>query len=48
MDEFGLDKNEASKYLGKLTRTGQARESRQDDKIYYLGSHNKGIQHANV
>ena len=36
---FGLHRNEAAKYTGKLVRTGQAREQRREGRIYYLGSH---------
>lgn len=32
---FGLHKNEASKYLGKLTRTGQAQERREAGEVYF-------------
>jgi len=45
---FGLHKNEASKYLGKLTRTGQAREHRKDGEMYFSGVHDKEAKHANV
>lgn len=36
---FGLHRNEASKYLGKLVRTGKARELRKQMEIYYSGIH---------
>jgi wyosine [tRNA(Phe)-imidazoG37] synthetase (radical SAM superfamily) len=45
---FGLHRNEASKYLGKLTRTGQAQEQRRNGEVYYLGAHKRGATHANV
>jgi wyosine [tRNA(Phe)-imidazoG37] synthetase (radical SAM superfamily) len=34
-ESFDLHRNEASKYLGKLTRTGKVQEMRKDDKLYY-------------
>ncbi len=34
-ESFGLHRNEASKYLGKLTRTGRAREMRKEGQLYY-------------
>lgn len=45
---FGLHKNEASKYLGKLTRTGQARERRKAGEAYFSAIHGKDPEHANV
>jgi len=45
---FGLHRNETSKYLGKLTRTGQVQQHRRDGEIYYSGAHNKDARHANV
>ncbi len=43
---FGLHRNEASKYLGKLVRTGSARERRKEGDIYYSGVHDKETIHA--
>jgi len=45
---FGLHKNEASKYLGKLTRTGQARERRKAGEVYFSAIHGEDAEHANV
>jgi len=45
---FGLHRNEASKYLGKLTRTKQAQEHRKAGEIYYSGVHGKETKHAHV
>jgi len=36
---FGMHKNEASKYIGKLTRTGKIQEQRRENDIYYAGKH---------
>ncbi|MFO7870792.1 MAG: radical SAM protein [Kiritimatiellia bacterium] len=36
---FGLHRNEASKYLGKLTRTGRVGEQRKENRIYYQAIH---------
>lgn len=36
---FGLHRNEASKYIGKLLRTGQIVEQRKADQVYYHGLH---------
>ena len=45
---FGLHKNEASKYLGKLTRTGQARERRKAGEVYFSAIHGEDAEHANT
>lgn len=34
---FGLHRNEASKYLGKLGRTGRVRQLRKDGEVFYAG-----------
>lgn len=36
---FGLHRNEAAKYLGALTRTGQVILQRRDGEAYYVGVH---------
>jgi len=38
---FGLHRNEASKYLGKLVRTGRALVRRKKNQVYYSGVHGK-------
>jgi len=40
---FGLHRNEASKYLGKLTRKGQAIQHRKAGESYYSGVHDKDV-----
>lgn len=45
---FGLHRNEASKYVGKLVRTGSAREIRKANEVYYSGIHRKEAVHAHV
>jgi len=45
---FGLHRNEALKYLGKLTRSGEAHERRKEGKIYYSGVHRKEAMRAHV
>mgnify|MGYP006295880181 CR=1 FL=1 len=45
---FGLHRNEASKYLGKLVRTGSAYESRKRGEVYYSGAHGKEATDAHV
>jgi wyosine [tRNA(Phe)-imidazoG37] synthetase (radical SAM superfamily) len=45
---FGLHRNEASKYLGKLIRTGSALERRKEGDLYYSGVHGKETVHAHV
>jgi wyosine [tRNA(Phe)-imidazoG37] synthetase (radical SAM superfamily) len=45
---FGLHRNEASKYLGKLTRTGQAQAQRRNGDVYYIVAQKRGAAHANV
>ncbi len=37
---FGLHRNEASKYLGKLLRAGRVREQRNQSDVYYSGAGN--------
>ncbi|MFW6414567.1 MAG: radical SAM protein [Verrucomicrobiota bacterium] len=37
---FGLHRNEASKYIGKLLRNKQIKQYHQDDSIYYIGAKN--------
>jgi len=39
---FGLHRNEAAKYLGKMTRTGQVIQHRTDGESYYAGVHGRG------
>ena len=34
---FGLHRNEASKYLGKLRRTGRIRQLRKSGEVFYAG-----------
>ncbi len=36
---FGLHRNEATKYVGKLLRTGRITEQRKDNEVYYDGLH---------
>ena len=43
---FGLHKNEASKYLGKLVRTGQIEQHRKGRESFYSGVHSKTLHHA--
>jgi hypothetical protein len=43
---FSLHKNEASKYLGKLVRTGQVTQQRKNGKGFYSGVHGKALDHA--
>ena len=38
---FGLHRNEASKYIGKLLRTGHIVEQRKADQVYYHGLHDQ-------
>jgi wyosine [tRNA(Phe)-imidazoG37] synthetase (radical SAM superfamily) len=38
---FGLHPNEASKYLGRLVRTGDARQHRRAGKVYYAAVQNE-------
>lgn len=45
---FGLHKNETSKYIGKLTRTGQVRQSQRNGEAYYSAVHGEETEHANV
>ena len=45
---FGLHRNEASKYLGKLVRTGSAREHRKEGAVYYSGVHGTEAIHARL
>lgn len=45
---FGLHRNEASKYLGKLTRMGQARTQRRNGDIYFSGAHRRNENHAPI
>jgi DNA-binding IclR family transcriptional regulator len=35
---FGLHRNEASKYLGKLMRTGRVMEERRGDERFFRGA----------
>lgn len=42
---FGLHRNEASKYLGKLVRTGSVRELRKENEVYYSGVHGEEALH---
>ena len=45
---FGLHRNEASKYLGKLVRTGNAQEHRKAGEIYFSGMHGQEAPHAHA
>jgi hypothetical protein len=45
---FGMHKNEATKYLGKMTRTGQARSLRRNGDVYYSVAGIGKPEHANV
>lgn len=40
---FGMHRNEAAKYLGKLTRTGQLDAERRDDRVYYSAYRGKEV-----
>jgi len=43
---FGLHRNEAAKYLGKLTRAGLVVQHRQSGESYYAGAHVGKVSHA--
>jgi wyosine [tRNA(Phe)-imidazoG37] synthetase (radical SAM superfamily) len=40
---FGLHRNEASKYLGKLVRTGQVEQREKNGERFYSGVHSKAL-----
>jgi wyosine [tRNA(Phe)-imidazoG37] synthetase (radical SAM superfamily) len=45
---FGMHRNEVSKYIGKLMRTGRIREMHTNDGVYYSGTFTQENSHANV
>jgi wyosine [tRNA(Phe)-imidazoG37] synthetase (radical SAM superfamily) len=45
---FGMHRNEVSKYIGKLARTGQAYAERRDNDVYYVAQQGKAVNHADL